>query len=451
MRPTERQGHSPDDKVARWQVSPSAECALQDSAAVPSRDLDGRAAAEPEFGLPIANSEAGKSYLVRELRQLPERVRKNFELHQWIIDSIDVLVSALIVVGDPLDTGSIEERLDSWFGDVANDRTACSPDKFEYDLSEWTRGISAMPDAELQRWTKRLAGDGSWTRFARKLLGARTYDRLVRAMQDDLCAMSSGFKYLIELAQPYAVAFDDVLDVLTPSQIRRIDNTYDWTTISAFKFLLHLDEAIDRGKESRFAWSQLRLEQTTVAEADLIQMVHKLRQLAAGPTRERLAELNARLAAKISGAQDALRSSADGVSQAAHSLVELIDRILRTAFPDGDVLSWLTDSKAYADEELTYLASNGTQRPTKRAQALCFAHGGRPTDQPSAIHAIAAAALVSAREQLQSLKHADQGDEVQRVIALMAAVEGVLTLALRLGWSGLDEVEVDRLRQRLAA
>jgi hypothetical protein len=180
-------------------------------------------------------------------------------------------------------------------------------------------------------------------------------------------------------------------------------------------------------------------------------MVHKLRQLAAGPTRERLAELNARLAAKISGAQDALRSSADGVSQAAHSLVELIDRILRTAFPDGDVLSWLTDSKAYADEELTYLASNGTQRPTKRAQALCFAHGGRPTDQPSAIHAIAAAALVSAREQLQSLKHADQGDEVQRVIALMAAVEGVLTLALRLGWSGLDEVEVDRLRQRLAA
>ena len=225
----------------------------------------------------------------------------------------------------------------------------------------------------------------------------------------------------------------------------------DWAAISALRFLLQLDLAIGRYIDSSFDWSSFYLDKTHVQQSDFTAMADRLRAAAVGPTRVRLAELNSKLASKISGAQDALKGSADGVSQAAHSLVELIDRILRTAFPDGAVISWISDSGRTTDD-LTFL-DEGRQRPTKRAQALCFAYGGRPAEQKSAIHEMVATGLVSARTQLQELKHADHGheSEVQRVISLMAAVEGFLTLALRLGWATLDEAEVDGLRRRLAS
>jgi hypothetical protein len=46
----------------------------------------------------------------------------------------------------------------------------------------------------------------------------------------------------------------------------------------------------------------------------------------------------ATLSRKIQGARDALTYSADPVSQAASSLIEMIDRLLRTAFNEAEVL-----------------------------------------------------------------------------------------------------------------
>lgn len=181
------------------------------------------------------------------------------------------------------------------------------------------------------------------------------------------------------------------------------------------------------------------------------EMSSRLRQMASGPTRAKLSDLNARLAAKIAGAEDALRLSADGVSQAAHSMVELIDRILRTAFTEQAVLDWIAESDR-CDDDLTYLAPSGKRSSTKRGQALCFIYAGRPVEE-SAVHEILAAGVVSARTQLQALKHAEKGDsaDVEKVVGLIAAVEGCFALTLRVGWMSLDDNEVDGLRRRLAA
>lgn len=409
-------------------------------------------ATSPSSRLAVASPEPGRSSLASELRQLPERLRKTLELRDWVIDTVDVTVSALIAFADPADCRTIEERFGWLLAEEADDDAYYRAENFDRELAEWTQRLNAVSETELPRWTKRLAGDGGWKRFARKLLGARSYDRLARAIEDDLIAVAGGFRRLIQIAQPFAVAFDDLVGVLTPEQIKGVDNTYDWAAISALRFLLQLDSAIGRYIESSFDWSSFKLDATSVEQSDFNEMAHRLRGAAVGPTRERLAELNARLASKISGAQDALKLSADGASQAAHSLVELIDRMLRTAFPDNAVMAWIADSSRTHDG-LTYIKEDGSQRPTKRAQALCFAYGGRPASQKSAVHEMVATGLVAARAQLQELKHADQGNEaeVRQVTSLMAAVEGFLTLALRIGWATLDEEEVDGLRRRLAA
>lgn len=415
--------------------------------------MAGKHPADPlGFRLPFASSDSGRSCLASELRQLPERLRNTLELRDWVIDTVDVLISALIAIADSADSRTVRERLGSLFAESSDDQATYCADEFDRELTDWAQHLDTISETELPQWTKRLAGDGSWKRFARRLLGARSYDRLARAIQDDLSAIAGGFRHIVQIAQPFAVAFDDVLSVLTPEQIKGVDDTCDWAAISALRFLLQLDVVIGRYIESSFDWSSFQFDQISIDQSDFAEMVRRIRGVAAGPTRERLAELDARLAAKISGAQDALRLSADGVSQAAHSLVELVDRILRTAFPDPAVFSWL-DASGRTDEDLTYEADDGRRRPTKRAQALCFAYAGRPADQRSAIHEMVAMGLVSARTQLQALKHADHGNEseVQRVMVLMSAVEGFLTLALRIGWATLNEEEVDDLRRRLAA
>ena len=157
---------------------------------------------------------------------MPDRLRNTLELRDWVIDTVDVLVSALIVFGEAAESRTLGERFGSLLAEYSTEDANYSPAEFDRELADWTHRLNAISDTELPRWTKRLAGDGSWKRFARKLLGASSYDRLARAIQDDLAAVAGGFRRIIQMAQPFAVAFDDVLSVLTPEQIKGVDGTY---------------------------------------------------------------------------------------------------------------------------------------------------------------------------------------------------------------------------------
>ncbi|WP_353373091.1 hypothetical protein [Mycobacterium sp.] len=369
-----------------------------------------------------------------------------------MIDTVDVVVSTFVVFTDPHEDRSLDEWLNWLQSQIQGGDEGEDSSEFDRELEDLTAKLNAISETELPRWIKRLRRDGHWRRFARKLLGSGSYDRLTGALQADCAAVAGGLRDIVRVAQPFAVAFDDVLRVLTPQQIQMVDNNYDWAAISALRLLLQIDQAMGRYIDSECDWKAIAFEQTLGDNSELADAIERLRPVAAGPTRQRLAEINTKLARKIAGAQDALALSADGVSQAAHSLVELVDRVLRAPFSDDAVIAWV-EKTARQGVDLMYTAEDGSVRPTKKAQALCFAYAGRVTDQKSAVHELIAAGLITARRELQALKHAEEGsdDEVRSVKVLMAAVEGFLTLALRVGWACLDAAEVDYLQRRLAA
>jgi len=94
---------------------------------------------------------------------------------------------------------------------------------------------------------------------------------------------------------------------------------------------------------------------------------------------------------------------------------------------------------------------SGSVRPTKRAQSLCFAHAGLAVDQPSALHELAAEAIVTTRTQLQKLKHDDRGtsEEIEELQRYLAAIEGYLTLVIGFVWAAAPSSSIDQFRSRL--
>jgi hypothetical protein len=121
-------------------------------------------------------------------------------------------------------------------------------------------------------------------------------------------------------------------------------------------------------------------------------------------------------------------------------------------FTESEVLEWSRANYQHLPE-MTFVDHDrgGVVRPTKRAQTLCFVHSGLPVSEPSPLHELAAVALVTARSQLQQLKHADRGTEAERIEVrrYLAAVEGFLDLAVGLVWAGAPTEQVDELRMRL--
>jgi len=147
-----------------------------------------------------------------------------------------------------------------------------------------------------------------------------------------------------------------------------------------------------------------------------------------------------------------LKYSADPVSQAANSLIELIDRLLRDAFSDEEVLAWIQDAFPGRIKALTYVpAGRSAMLPTKLGQALCLAYGAQQVTDPSLINETAAVALTTVRRQLQALKHADTGSPAEslQLVGYLSAIEGCLLLMIRLGWSSIPDDQLNMLRSRL--
>ena len=153
---------------------------------------------------------------------------------------------------------------------------------------------------------------------------------------------------------------------------------------------------------------------------------------------------------KVRGARDALNFSADPVSQAANSLIELIDRMLRDAYDAEYVLEWVDRYFTSQSVTMTY-ESHGCLRPTKRARALCFVCAGEAPPEVSMIHELASVAIVVARSNLEHLKHADACTDAEKreLLCMLETVEGSILLISRVAWLGVKESALGDLRDRL--
>lgn len=384
------------------------------------------------------------SALARELLHLRPTQRELLGIQQAAILLWNAVVSCAAVLTDDTDPRPWQERLESVF-------TSDTSAQFsEVNLEEVVEYLNSGAANDISRWAEDLKRDGL-QRFLEKMLGAATYYRLRVALQKDSLIVAVALRRAARTLMPFSVAFDDLLSVLPSTHLTKLPPLTS-TSNALLSMILRLDALLERAMEFG-APTTAAIEGSADGEVtvdDLGALAAQLREIVSGRSRESVTNLSSTLGRKIKGARDALDYSADAIAQCANSLIELIDRLLRAAFTESEVLEWTRVNYQHLSD-MTYTDSSGKLRPTKRAQALCFVHAGLAVAEPSPLHELAAVALVTARSQLQQLKHADKGTEDERIELrrYLAAIEGFLDLAVGLVWATAPTEQVEGLRMRL--
>jgi hypothetical protein len=372
----------------------------------------------------------------------------------------DATVTGCELVLDDNDSRPWHERLESDLNTILDELFAgLNLDESIRRLEE----IAAPQSGVIPGWIKRFGGEPSATKYFIRAVGSGRYYRVRKAMKADAAVVMIGVRRLLRWFLPFTVAVDDCASLLTVDQLTAIYEACAQPGTkpaaindSLLRLLLMLDEQIDRlvkfGVPLPEATARVD-ERHHLDVADQAAFVDQLRTVVSGQSRTLVVELSQALTNKIQGARDAMQYSADPVSQAANSLIELIDRLLRGAFPEAFVLKWTAENLP-DERNAAYTTKEGLTKPTKRAQAFCFAYAGQKIQQRSALNEIAAVGLVIARKQLEQLKHADTGstEEQKRLYGLLSAVEAYIVVAIRLGWSiHANDADLDQLRSRLVA
>lgn len=381
---------------------------------------------------------ARQSLLAVELRRLPDSLRDRLGAEPVVVAVIDALVRVARLLVDDADPRPVSERL--------ADLEEMFPN-FEQGLEQFQAGLARIDEQQL---AKRFQSQ-NYLDFARRLVGAARYHRLAAAARVDGAVVGVAVRRALRFVMPLATAMDNCVAVLSPDQVKAVLPSSMPSTLG---LLVELDKLLDQvvGTGLPTAVLPLRAGEEAALDVDLDDLAEKLRRLLQIRTDEQLAEVSGRLARKIRGARDVLDVSADAVSQSANSMIELVDRLLRHAHSDAEVLAWVARNQPDRSELLFHDSRTGQLRPTKRAQALCFVHAGANLDQPSPLHELIALSLVVARNELQALKHADAGSEEEQaeLLRLMAAVEGYLAMCFQVSWLVAEDEQVGRLRARLA-
>lgn len=398
---------------------------------------------------PVANYQ---SSLAVYLHNLAPSLKKTLQFNEPTILVIEAVVSICKALTNDSDSRSWQDRMEDCFSNIdeaqLEELLIAFADEFEGDKPK--------------RWVKKLKNEG-YRSFAKRLLGAAQYRIFVQAAQADAAIAALAIRRGVRALTPFAIAWSDAVTLMSQSQIKAV-NKAEIFTVNAVQLVVTFDDFLG---EKLLA--SLPMDTTSATTTDLSalapdgpeELAGKLRTLVAESSARRVERANSPLVKKIRGARDALKYSEDGVSQAANSLIELIDRIMREAFPPKEVLFWV-DKYLPEEPELVHFVDN-QRRPTKRAEALCFVYGGGlvtsdNVDQsegpvrPSFIHNVLATVLVSARSKLQKLKHADSGtpEEREQLMAVLTALEGALMLGLAVGRfpaESADTAEVSAVNQ----
>ncbi|MEP9384604.1 hypothetical protein [Nocardioides sp. KR10-350] len=386
----------------------------------------------------------GTSRLAAELYALPRNLRRTLRVPDHLIAVIDALVTVVDGLTDDTGPANMNDRAEKVFeGEPLTKYLAMVPG-----------GLAAEPletylSQEIPRAIRMF--DGKDPRgFTSRLLGAARYHRLEQALKKDLEVVLVGARRVSRWTLPFALALEDICEPLGQGAMTEIFGG-GWDG----GFLDLIVEG-DRLIEKAVGWAapgeliRARPEEREPLTADALRaMTDEIRDVIAGQTSEILNDLKDTFRRKMQGARDALAFSSDAVSQASSSLIEFIDRLLRDAFSDDEVLAWL-DENFESKKDLVFSRRDGIVRPTKRAQALCLAYGRTKIEQRNALNELAASSLVAARARLQQLKHADDGtpEEREQVVMALAAVEGFLMIVVRLSWASVPKDRLQALQMR---
>lgn len=396
----------------------------------------------PLKGEPLRHSPGPKSALADALRGVNPRARALFGISDSVIIILEVIIILVRRLLDDADGRPLSERVAGIELELPAFDEARVELAFEF--------IDGLTERDLEKWLKRVATPQGRL-FFRRLIGAAAYDKVERALREDGAVLVIGVRRAFRAVLPTAVALDDCTSVLSRKQIEECGGL-SLVEHSALNLAFQLDKVLDQLLDMNLPLDgvPVRPDETRALAVDIDTLAAQLRVLVSSDSQGKIADLSDALARKMTGAQDALSHSVDGACQAANSLLEFIDRLLRQAFSESFVLEWLADNYP-AGKDLTYENKDtGKPHPSKRGQALCFAHGGQPVEKESVFHLISAAGIIETRRRLQQIKHSDSGtsEELLAMEDLIRSVEGFFIFAIRVGWAGLSNKRLDDLRER---
>ena len=383
----------------------------------------------------------GRSALVKQVVRLPVTVRRLLGVNDYVIALVDSMVTACVIVLEDSDIPLIE-------------RWSASNKEFAIlkEAPAWvTDALRNVSESAMAEWVNRLQR-ADHKKVLNRLLGTAAFNRLQTGLHQDgriiVMAIRVGTNYL----RPWALALDDALNVLNDDQKGEVGLPYGLGS-SCFGLILNAEQilGIALRDEMRLRFPE-EADHVELTEGEVEAAMTQFRTIVRANADKNLSELSEVFSRKMQGARDALEHSADGVSQAANSLVELIDRIAREAFSEDEVMEWIALNGLSVPDH-TYPAPGGKVRPTKRAQVQCLVWAGAQIkDDPQTLNLpkIAAFALLNIRDNLQKLKHADQDTPDERALLMdfLNAIEGTTMLMIRACWALAGRDRLAALRQQ---
>lgn len=391
---------------------------------------------EPPYG---NYQPVGRSVLVKRVATLPVLVRRAIGVNDYVVALVDSIVTMCSIVLEESDVPLVQRLAE------AEEEIGA----FKESPAWITDALQHASDAALADWVARLQR-ADHQKILNRLLGTATFNAIKRDAQTDARIILMAARVGARVLRPWALAMDDALGVLTQAQREEIGFPQAIST-SLFGLALNADEVLGTTLSSDVGLVFPENVENHVLESSEVEAaMGQFRTLLRARADENLADLSDVFARKIRGARDALEHSADGVSQAANSLVELIDRIARDAFSEREVLEWLRGNGL--DDDRHIYSAGGRDRPTKRGQLLCLAWAGAPISAQTTgtvnFQKVAAYALLNIREGLQKLKHADEGTDEERVLLgqFLDAIEATTVLMIRASWALVGRERVQALR-----
>lgn len=372
---------------------------------------------------------AGRSAVAQRAAALPPTIRHALGVNDYLVALIDGLVTVASIVLESSETPLLS-------------RLADAREEFAFlgEGAEWIAAALAELQADdvVARWGRQLQR-ADRQKFLNRFLGTARFNSFMADLHEDARIVLAAILVGVSALRPWSLALDDAFATLTPKQ--RDEIGFD-AGLGASLFKLVLDAegviGISLGPE-RGVKVPPNLGTFSASAEEVSGAMAQGREILTNKTDETLLGLRAIFMRKIQGARDALEHSADGVSQAANSLVELIDRFSREAFEEREVLDWLAAS-GLGGQDFTFLTADGRKRPTKRAELLCLSWAGVPARaRPEGsidFQKLSAFTLLNLRTELQKFKHADEATEEEKVRLdeFLNAIEASVLLMVRVAW-----------------